>query len=56
MTLDELAETIIGQEIVCMAFDPETETFTLELSACDLSINGEEIDIKLFRLKNDSLN
>lgn len=56
MNLEELAHTIIGQEIVGMAFDHETETLTLELSACDLDINGEELDIKLFKLQKDSLN
>lgn len=56
MTLEELAQNIIGQEIVGMAFDHETETLTLELSACDLDINGEDIDIKLYRLQKDSMN
>jgi hypothetical protein len=56
MTLEELAERIIGQEIVGMAFDHESETLTLELTNCDVDINGEEIDIKLFPLQKSSMN
>jgi hypothetical protein len=56
MTLDELAETIIGQEIVGMAFNYETETLTLELSTCDLEIDGDGLDMKMYRLEQTNLN
>lgn len=56
MTLEELAETIVGQEIVGMAFDYETETLTLELSTCDVDIDGDGLNINLYRLQADVLN
>ena len=56
MDLNDLANRIVGQELVGFEVDFETETITLQFSNCDLDITGDGLGMKLFELNKPKLN
>ena len=56
MDLNDLADRIVGQQLVGLQVDFETETITLEFSNCDLDITGDGLGMKLFELQKPRLN
>ena len=51
-----IAEKIIGQTIVGLVIDYETETITIELENGDIDINGDGLTMQVFDLQKPKLN
>lgn len=56
MDLGELANRIIGQELVGLQVDAESEIITFEFEDCDIDISGDGLTMKLFDLQKPRLN
>ena len=56
MEPQELAEKIIGQTIVGLQINYETETITLELNNADIDFEGDGLSMKVFDLNTPKLN
>ena len=56
MDLNELAKRIVGQELVGLQVDGETETITFEFEDCDIDIGGDGLSMKLYDLNKPKLN
>lgn len=56
VTPKEMAETIIGQQIVGVEINYDDETITLQLSNNDLEFSGEDISMRCYELDAVRLN
>lgn len=56
MDLNDLADRIVGKELIGLQVDGETETITLEFDDYDVDITGDGLGMKLFELQKPRLN
>lgn len=52
----QIADKIIGQSIVGLRIDYETEIITIELSNGDIDFSGDGLSMKVFDLNRPTLN
>lgn len=50
----QMAETLIGQQIVGVEIDYENETITLQLTNNDLEFEGDGLEIRCYDLEEGS--
>lgn len=56
MDLNDLADRIVGKELIGLQVDGETETITLEFDDYDVDITGDGLGMKLYELQKPRLN